>query len=246
MTTAARFAGQAVGATLTPEPAESVAHGAESVASFVRHELRNTLTAASLHAAMLSGSDAVDEARRPAILSAIRDALDHALALSDRLGGEPMRRPRPVEDAAQILRRCARLVKPVVERAGALEIAVPDALGRIAIDEAELGELTINLLINAGEALVGEGTVRLFARKLESPGRALIEISDDGCGMNEETLDGIFAPGFSGKPGGSGLGLARVNQIAQKCAGTIEVVSAPGAGTTFRVELPLVVPIDRT
>ncbi len=220
-------------------PATALGEPSASTESFVRHELKNTLTAAALHAAMLSDTDEPHRELSDVGLRAIREALQHAIALSDRLGGEPVRGHPPPRDAADVLSSCARLLRPVIERAGVLETDLPASVGVVALDERELSELTINLLLNAAEALTGEGSVRISARKLAMPPRVEFEVSDDGCGIGEEILDRVFTAGFSSKPNGSGLGLARVNQIVKKVNGRIEVSSVPGAGTLFSVELPL-------
>lgn len=209
-----------------------------STASYVQHELRNTLTAASLHAEMLGESGGPGGEPRSDNLAAIREALHHALTLSERLSGDPVRSHPFVSEAAGTLERCARLVEPVIRKSGALETELPQSLGAVGLDEAEFSELTINLLVNANEAIAEGGTVRLSATKLEDPERVAFEVADDGCGMEEQLVRRIFRVGVSAKRGGTGLGLARVRQILTKCAGIIEVRSALGSGTIVRVEIP--------
>jgi signal transduction histidine kinase len=171
-------------------------------------------------------------------LGAIREALHHALTLSERLSDDPARPHATVSEAAGSLQRCARLVEPLIGKSGALETALPESLGAIDLEEAEFSELTINLLVNAREAIGQGGTVRLSARKLASPERVAFEVADDGCGMEEQLVRRIFRAGVSAKRGGTGLGLARVRQILAKCAGIIEVQSTVGSGTVFHVEIP--------
>jgi signal transduction histidine kinase len=82
------------------------------------------------------------------------------------------------------------------------------------------------------------GTVTVRTR-LEK-GRILVEVADDGKGMNESTLKQIFNPFFTTKraKGGTGLGLAIAYRIIEEHGGTIAVRSKPGAGTTFSIRLP--------
>jgi signal transduction histidine kinase len=69
-------------------------------------------------------------------------------------------------------------------------------------------------------------------------GRVELEIIDNGCGMDDNTLSRIFAAFYSTKPGGSGLGLATVKRIVEAHGGRVTVESAPARGTRFTVSLP--------
>jgi signal transduction histidine kinase len=118
--------------------------------------------------------------------------------------------------------------------------------------------LTImNLVTNAAEAARESGsTIRVRTRGLQltapdlvswrigvppRPGNyVMLEVSDDGSGMDERTAARMFDPFYTTKFIGRGLGLAAVLGIVRAHEGAINVVSAPGAGTTFRVVLPAV------
>jgi signal transduction histidine kinase len=117
---------------------------------------------------------------------------------------------------------------------------------------AELRELLINLIINAIDALPNGGdlTLRLIERRdyLSEPARAraerhlaVLEVSDSGIGippvLHERIFDSFYTTKAAGK--GSGLGLAMCRQIAARHNGRIELYSAAGQGTTFRVLLPI-------
>jgi len=117
---------------------------------------------------------------------------------------------------------------------------------------AELRELLINLIINAIDALPSGGdlTLRLIERcdNLSDPARgraerhmAVLEVSDSGIGIPPVLHERIFDSFYSTKPvgKGSGLGLAMCRQIAARHNGRIELHSAAGMGTTFRVLLPI-------
>jgi two-component system NtrC family sensor kinase len=104
----------------------------------------------------------------------------------------------------------------------------------------QLNQVFMNLLVNAAQAIADKGTITLRSGCDES--KVWIEVGDDGCGMSTEVQSRIFEPFFTTKPvgKGTGLGLSVSYSIVRKHRGTIELDSAPGRGTTFRVVLPRV------
>jgi signal transduction histidine kinase len=112
-------------------------------------------------------------------------------------------------------------------------------------DEGSLGQLLMNLAYNARDAMPGGGSlgIRLEAVPASESGaaRARIVVRDTGGGMDAEVRRRMFEPFFTTKDvgGGMGLGLSIVRGIVEQHHGRIEVESEPGAGATFRVELPL-------
>jgi signal transduction histidine kinase len=130
-----------------------------------------------------------------------------------------------------------------------VDMDIPPVLPPIQGDPYQLRQLFTNLLVNAFEALGGSGTVRISASALmgESaiPGgdqadpMLQICVADDGPGVPQEVVDRIFSPFFTTKPQGSGLGLAIVRKIVDAHDGRIDVSSRAGAGTTFRVTVPV-------
>jgi signal transduction histidine kinase len=122
-----------------------------------------------------------------------------------------------------------------------------------------MAQVLMNLTRNGADAVAarpsGRGTVRVrtWAAELDEVDRAslvpghrvapgqhiVLEVRDDGCGMNEETRRRVFEPFFTTKADGRGLGLAATLGIVHGHGGGIAVESAPGRGTTFRVFLPV-------
>ncbi|MGQ0732406.1 MAG: two-component system sensor histidine kinase NtrB [Acidobacteriota bacterium] len=134
----------------------------------------------------------------------------------------------------------------------AVELLVSPTLPFIQGDLHQLVQVFSNLLINAYEALDGLGTVTITARlvhRIEHGALAiedgsgeptvLIEFADSGPGIAPELTDKIFNPFVTTKAQGSGLGLAVVRKIVDAHEGRIDVTSAPGRGTCFRVTLPV-------
>jgi signal transduction histidine kinase len=104
----------------------------------------------------------------------------------------------------------------------------------------QMNQVFMNLIANAADALDGSGAITIRSQILE-PERVVIEIEDDGCGIEGKDLERIFDPFFSTKAvgQGTGLGLSISYGIVSRHGGTIRARSAVGQGTCFRVELPM-------
>ncbi|HRW09550.1 MAG TPA: ATP-binding protein, partial [Caldilineaceae bacterium] len=129
-------------------------------------------------------------------------------------------------------------------------------LPAITGDAGQVQQLVMNLILNAADAIgEGAGTItvstrqyqlslqeahewKLTGEQLAAGTYVMLEIADDGCGMDSDTLKKIFDPFFTTKFTGKGLGLASVIGIVRTHHGGLQVKSAPGIGTTFRILFP--------
>ncbi len=110
-------------------------------------------------------------------------------------------------------------------------------IGFISGDPAALREALTNLIFNAVDAMPEGGTITL--RTLVKENEVVVEISDTGTGMSDEVRERCLEPFFTTKgEKGTGLGLSMVFGIVQRHAGSVEVESAPGRGTTFKLRFP--------
>ena len=114
----------------------------------------------------------------------------------------------------------------------------------IAADKAALGQVFVNLLANAAQAIdpKGTGENKISILTTYSNNVVHVDVTDTGSGIEEQIMDKIFEPFFTSKPLGigTGLGLSIVKQIVESNNGEISVKSKPGEGTTFRVSFPAV------
>ena len=128
-----------------------------------------------------------------------------------------------------------------------------NALWPVVIDPAQVDQVLANLCLNAREAIDGSGTLnietgnisyggdcRIMQRTMPPGDYVVVAVSDNGCGMAEETLENIFEPFYTTKDvcQGSGLGLATVYGIVKQNNGFINAYSEVGKGTTFKIYLP--------
>jgi PAS domain S-box-containing protein len=112
----------------------------------------------------------------------------------------------------------------------------------VLADEARLAQVFVNLLVNAAQAFgprPADGCHVFISTRTDAGGRAVVEIRDDGPGMDAATAARIFDPFFTTKPPGqgTGLGLAICDNVVASLGGELACETAPGQGTTFRITL---------
>jgi two-component system NtrC family sensor kinase len=140
-----------------------------------------------------------------------------------------------LEKSLSLMERQALFQNIRIERAYAPNVP------RIIVDAAQLQQVFMNIILNAAEAMNGNGTLTLKTIVDEKAGTLAIGFTDTGHGIKEADMKHLFEPFFSTKDvgKGTGLGLAISYGIVQKHKGSIEVSSQPGKGATFTVKLPL-------
>jgi signal transduction histidine kinase len=123
----------------------------------------------------------------------------------------------------------------------------------VKMDPAQVDQILVNLCVNARDAIEGVGKITIETEKKSFdaayckdhsgviPGDFVqLSVSDNGCGMDRDTLDKLFEPFFTTKEvgKGTGLGLATIYGIVKQNGGFIDVYSEPGQGSAFRIYLP--------
>ncbi len=136
-----------------------------------------------------------------------------------------------------------------------LRTELTESLPPVRADAEQLRQVLINLIRNAVQAMGGRGTVQVttrrrsastgMARDAAPPQSDWVEIAvrDEGPGIAPQVQKNLFVPFFTTKDRGTGLGLAISQRVVEEMGGRIEVVSRPGAGSTFSLVLPAVKPM---
>jgi two-component system, cell cycle sensor histidine kinase and response regulator CckA len=112
----------------------------------------------------------------------------------------------------------------------------------VQADPTQLEQVIVNLVVNARDAMPNGGslTIETANRETDAGDFAELRMTDTGIGMTEKERGQLFDPFFTTKEGGTGLGLATVYGIVEQSGGRIEVDSAPGMGSSFRILFPRV------
>lgn len=139
-----------------------------------------------------------------------------------------------------VVNRSVKLVKSHVPSAIQISVDIPASL-YIPMDVQKIQEVLIIMIINASQAIVGEGRISLSAALNEERDAAIIEITDTGIGIADEIKDRLFDPFYTTKEEGqgTGLGLSIAYGIIQKHNGRIVVASVAGKGASFYIYLPV-------
>jgi PAS domain S-box-containing protein len=219
-----------------------------TLAAGLAHEIKNPLTSILTFSRHLSRRYA-DEGFRdkfqsvvPRELERINEIVDRLLELARpaRLHFSTVRLPALLDGVVELYTNEIEAKRITVVREYARNVPAVEA------DESAIYRAFVNLVANALEAMSARGHLTLRVGWAESPirrayhGHVRVEVEDTGAGIPMPDRDRIFNPFYTTKEGGTGLGLALTHKIIEEHRGTIDVASAPGVGTTFRVMLPVV------
>ena len=207
-------------------------------AASLAHEIRNPLTSIRLDLQQVEEELPSEGPLRELQAGAIEeiDRLDRTVAGALEAARSGRVEPRPT-DLLEPLRAACRRATPRVEERGARLLA-PEREAPLPVrgDPDALEQLFLNLLLNAAEAVAAGGEVGV--RVAEAEGEATVTVADDGRGIPVAERERVFEPFYTTRAGGTGLGLAVARRIVRAHRGTIELESAPGAGTAVTVRIP--------
>lgn len=226
------------------------------MSSGITHDFNNLLQAVlgNLELALMKSDD--QERLRTHICQAVKAAESAAnlsgLMLSYSGRGHFVSKPLDLND---LVTDCSTLLSACISRSIFLEIKAADGLPPVNADAEQIKQVLLSLIINSAEAIGDEkGTITIttgvsefdqltlnnsrLKEKLSAGRYAWIEVRDDGCGMDSDTLYKLFDPFFTTKFTGRGLGMPATHGIISAHRGAIFVESKPGNGTTVRILLP--------
>jgi signal transduction histidine kinase len=228
------------------------------LAGGVAHDFNNLLSVMLGSAELALRGLPADCAERR-YLDEIVETTKHGAALTRQLlsfSRRPITQKRPLvlnPAVLELVEMLARLIRQDIE----ITLDLAEDLGAARIDRGQLEQVLLNLTLNARDAIVGPGRIRVATANLEVDGErerlfpqtptgsyVTLTVSDNGCGIDSDALSLVFEPFFTTKArgAGSGMGLTTVYGIVHQALGSIEIVSKVGEGSTFRICLPRVEP----
>lgn len=222
------------------------------LAGGVAHDFNNLLTAIRGHAELLR-----EDLNTPGAseLQAISDAAERAAGLTRQLLAFSRQQMLQLQvlDLNGVVDEMQKLLVRLIGENITLLTTLDTTIPAIEADRTQLEQVLMNLVLNARDAMPNGGRLRIRTASavlteidaeryaFVTPGNyVLLAVTDEGIGMDEETVAHIFDPFFTTKEHskGSGLGLATAYGIVKQLGGYIWCESRPGQGTTFRVYLP--------
>ena len=213
-----------------------------TLAAGVAHEVRNPLNSLQINLSILEQE----------LSELLPGRENHVFAVLAKIAGEIKR----LDDFVSEFLRFARAPRPNVERlavgplltdlAGFITPECSEKGGRLEVeldgpesawvDGFQLKQAVLNLVLNALQASPAGGHV--VVRTSGDKRRLVVSVSDDGEGMSPETRAKAFTPFFTTREEGTGLGLALVHRIVDQHGGSVDILSAPGRGTTVTLVFP--------
>ena len=224
------------------------------LAGGIAHDFNNILAAVLIHLGLLRDDPAIEEKTRQA-LRELEVEVQRGAGLTRQLltfSRQQAMEPQPL-DLHEIISGLLKMLRRLLGEHINLNLAGSATIPLVHADPGMVEQVVINLCVNARDAMPKGGNLTLSTHVAEfsetslrfpdtHPGRYVgITVTDEGCGMDQKTLQHIFEPFFTTKSAGrgTGLGLATVYGIAKQHHGWVDVESAPGKGTSFHVFFPV-------
>jgi PAS domain S-box-containing protein len=208
----------------------------------IAHEIRNPLAAVNLNLQLLKRKCIGDESLETNISTALRGVERMINIVNTTLNfAKPVAPQLTAIDIHEVILTALDAVSTQFQQKFiSVEIDVDDDFPLLRADSIQLHQVFVNLLSNACDAIVANGTIRIsssvFGDGKDSYG--ILNIHDTGVGISNEDVHRIFEPFFTRKAEGTGLGLAIIHRIIQQHGGEITVETTEGKGSTFSIKLP--------
>ncbi|MDP2167202.1 MAG: ATP-binding protein [Thermodesulfovibrionales bacterium] len=211
------------------------------LASAIAHEIKNPLAGIS-GAIQVFAEDFLDSDPRRGIINEVLSEIDRLdKAVRDLLNfARPPEPHRIKTQVMPVIERALRLVAGQAKKQGVdTNIVMVDDIEDAYIDPEQMQQVFLNIMINALHSMPGGGEITITTYRKAETNEVDVVISDTGHGISQADIKNIFKPFFTTKHMGTGLGLAISKAIVEKHGGDIYVSSQMGAGSNFRIAIPV-------
>ncbi len=215
------------------------------LSSGIAHDFNNLLTIILGNLRALYDAIETEHLKTDMIEPALR-AAQRGAGLTEQLLAFARRQPLTpkVIELSDCLQSVVKIMKSSLPGGVELIDRLPEGPIYAHLDRSQLESSLLNLLINALQAITGQGRIEISLAEID--GMAQIRVVDNGVGMDEELVKKIFDPFFTtkGDNGGTGLGLSMAQSFVEQSKGDLDITSKPGEGTQITILLPTVAPAE--
>jgi nitrogen fixation/metabolism regulation signal transduction histidine kinase len=217
------------------------------ISTVLAHEIRNPLGSLELFAGLLAESGLDHEPQKWVnhLQAGLRTL---AATVNNVLDFHSVPEPQRTSVDLGLLFEWAREFFVPLARQSGITFSVQNQVRGIVLraDRHRLEQVLLNLVVNAVRAMPGGGWIELTGYEIHNGSEVVLAVADTGPGISSEDLLRIFDPGFSRRPGSSGLGLAVCRKIVEQHAGTIQAENRTQGGALFTVVFPLISQLKKT
>jgi signal transduction histidine kinase len=210
------------------------------MAARVAHDIRNPLSSIKMQTQLVGARLRGDAETQAQVGAVLRDIQQVETVVKDLIElarpGELKRRVMPLNDVIRDV--LSQLGPQLTYRKIVVDADLAEALPLVEIDPDRFRQMLINVLGNAADAMTTGGTLRVMTRTGVGQSTVVLDVCDDGIGIDPAIRDRVFDPFVSTKRDGVGLGLVNARAVIESHGGTIELFSVEPKGTCARMTLP--------
>ncbi len=211
------------------------------MAARVAHDIRNPLSSIKMQTQLVGARLRGDAETQAQVGAVLRDIQQVETVVKDLIElarpGELKRRPTPLNDVIRDVLN--QLAPQLTYRKIAVDAQLADGLPVVELDADRFRQMLINVLGNAADAMTTGGTLRVVTRQAAGGSTVVLDVCDDGIGIDPAIRDRVFDPFVSTKRDGVGLGLVNAKAVIESHGGTIELFAAEPKGTCARMTMPV-------
>jgi signal transduction histidine kinase len=211
------------------------------MAARVAHDIRNPLSSIKMQTQLVGARLRGDTETQTQVGAMLRDIQQVETVVKDLIElarpGQLNRRPTPLNDVVRDV--LSQLAPQLTYRKIVVDVQLADGLPVVALDPDRFRQMLINVLGNAADAMTTGGTLRVITRQAAGGSTVVLDVCDDGIGIDAAIRDRVFDPFVSTKRDGVGLGLVNAKAVIESHGGTIELFSAEPKGTCARMTMPV-------